>query len=373
MEYFSGFSRADLEKYSLQRAIRSLAQKRPLEGIERDVSRELAKRSGKPTAGIHIPLTIPTGPDLERRALDLTTGAGAVATTVDPARFIDALRSRTVCLAAGATIITGLVGNLQLPRESVIATPAWDADSAAPASEQNATLDDVLMEPHSCSIFSDLSRKFWLQSSLSAETFVKNDLARGLGVALDAAALNGLGTGNQPVGILQNGAIQSNPIGTNGGVPTYAQILALETGVAIGNADAGSLAYVTSPKVRGLLKTIPKVTGGAVAEPVWRSQPLASGGSLDYCDGRNAFVTNSIPSNLTKGTGTNLSAIIFGAWQDLVISVWGESVEVLIDPYTFSSSGSVRIVAKLECDIAVRHVESFHVISDLDVSSQPTS
>src|SRR5665213_12486 len=124
MEYFSGFSRADLEKYSLQRAIRSLAQKRPLEGIERDVSRELAKRSGKPTAGIHIPLTIPTGPDLERGALDLTTGAGPVATTVDPARFIDALRSRTVCLAAGATIITGLVGNLQLPRESVIATPA---------------------------------------------------------------------------------------------------------------------------------------------------------------------------------------------------------------------------------------------------------
>ena len=84
---------------------------------------------------------------------------------------------------------------------------------------------------------------------------------------------------------------------------------------------------------------------------------------LDNFLGFPVALSNHVPSNLTKGSGTNLSAVLFGNWSDLIIAEWGV-VDLLIDPYSNSATGAVRVVAFMDCDVAVRHADSFAAIQD---------
>jgi HK97 family phage major capsid protein len=76
------------------------------------------------------------------------------------------------------------------------------------------------------------------------------------------------------------------------------------------------------------------------------------------------ITTSLVPSTLSKGTGSNLSAMIFGNFNDLVVGEWG-SLDVLFDPYTGSSTGAMRVTVFMDVDVAVRHAESFAAITDM--------
>ncbi|HZL38456.1 MAG TPA: phage major capsid protein [Tepidisphaeraceae bacterium] len=376
MNYYDSFAASDLRKYSLLRAIKMCGEGKRVGGIEGEVSQELCKRNQTATAGFIFPLGVPTGADVdraERRALDATAGSGAIATILDPANFIDALRAKAVVMALGATVLPGLIGNLDLPREATVAAGSWEPDSTPAPAESNPTIDNVALTPKTCTVFTDLSRKFVLQSSLGAEQFVRDDLARVLGTELDRVALNGSGASNQPLGILQSAA-QINALGTNGGTPAWSDVLGLQTGVGLGDADFGALGYVTSPAGRGVLANIVKAAGQRF---IWETCAVADGRSADFCGGFPGYSTTNIPANLTKGTGTNLTALVYGNWRDLVIGMWGGGVEIIVDKFvgggSNSATGTVRIVANLSVDIAIRHVQSFHFISDILTAGQPTS
>jgi HK97 family phage major capsid protein len=338
-----GFARKDLDKYSLVRAISRLAKGQPLDGIEGEVSAELARRSGKTPQGFFFPTEL----GIERRALDLTTGAGAKATVTDAANFIELLRDRTLVTQLGARMLTGLQGDLSLPKQTGGATAYWVTEGNAPTGT-NQTIGQVGFAPKTVGAFTDMSRKFINQSSISAEQFVRDDLAKVLALAIDRAALNGSGSGAEPQGILQNSGVATVALGTNGAAPTWAKIVELETVVAAANADLGALSYVTNAKVRGVLKTTEKAA--TTGQFVWRDD--------NTLNGYRANATNLIPSNLTKGSGTNLSAMIFGNWADLVIAMWG-GLDILVDPYSASTSGTVRVVALQDVDVKLRHAESF--------------
>jgi HK97 family phage major capsid protein len=345
------FEQRDLANYSVLRAINLRAQNLPLDGLEKEVNDEIVKRCGKQPQGFFIPTDL----TLERRALDLTTGAGAKATVTDPANFIELLRDRTLVVQFGARLLTGMVGDFSLPKQTGGATASWVAEGASPAGS-NQTIGQVPLAPKTISAFTDLTRKFILQSSISAEQFVRDDLARVIAIAIDKAALNGSGAGAEPQGILQNGSVNTVAIGTNGGAPTFAHFVQQETNVAASNADLGALGYITNAKVRGTLKTtLEAVTAGA--QMVWRGDGTVNG--------YRAGATNLIPSNLAKGSGTNLSAAIFGNWAEVLIGMWGQGIDLLVDPYTLSSSGGVRVVALQDCDVKLRHAESFSKIVDI--------
>ena len=142
--------------------------------------------------------------------------------------------------------------------------------------------------------------------------------------------------------------------GVNGLAPNWGHIVALETEVAVDNADVGALAYMTNARVRGRLRTTSKA--GTEAIMVWgeNNEPL---------NGYKAFVTNQVRSDLTRGTGTNLSAIFFGNWADLIIGQWG-TLDILVDPYTGGTSGTVRVIALQDVDVAVRQPMSFAAMLD---------
>jgi HK97 family phage major capsid protein len=355
-------------RYSILRAVKCIAEKRPLDGLEAEVSQELAKRSQKSPQGFLIPMCSnrsrlrATVDGRERRALDATTGAGAVPTILS-ADWIELLRNAMKVKQAGAREILDLVGKFSIPRQNAAATGYWVAESGAPTGS-NQTLDQVPFTPHTIGAFTDVSRRFFELSILdSAEEFVKQDLTAVIARGVDLAAINGTGASNQPLGILQNTGITSTrtvALGSAGGAPTWAAMVELYTIVSRGNAaDLGEFSYMGNADVEGTLATTVK------AGSTFPTYILSENGRVYN---RQLFTTQQVPNNLSKSSGSNLSAIIGGVWNQLILAYWS-GVDILVDPYTGSSSGTVRIVALQDMDVQARHNEAFSVIVDM-ISNQ---
>lgn len=241
---------------------------------------------------------------------------------------------------------------MAIPKQTGGATGYWLAESGTPTESQQ-TIGQVPLTPKTVGAYTDISRKLLQQSSIDVEAFVRGDLATVLGLAIDLAGIAGTGANNQPRGILNTVGIGSVIGGTNGAAPTWANIVALESEVAAANADVGRLHYLTNALVRGVLKTTEKASG--TAQFVWNSNDV---------NGYTPIVSNQVPSDLTKGSAEDIcSAIIFGNFADLLIGMWG-GLDLLADPYTASTSGTVRVVALQDADIAVRHAESFAAMQD---------
>jgi HK97 family phage major capsid protein/HK97 family phage prohead protease len=349
-----GMSKAEVKRYSVMRALNALANPsdaaaQRAAAFERECSDAVGAKLGKSARGFFLPH------DVQKRDLVVGTasaGGNLVATDLLAGDFISLLRNAMVIMGMGTRMLTGLNGNIAIPRHSGAGTAYWVAESNAPTESQQS-FDQVTMSPKTVGAYTDISRKLLLQSSLDVEALVQQDLATVLGLAIQQAAINGSGSSNQPSGLLTL-ITPSVAGGTDGAAPTWDNIVELETDVSVANADVGTLSYLTNAKVRGKLKGTSKVSGQNGF--VWE------GGDTPL-NGYRAAVTNAVPSNLTKGSGTALSAIVFGNFADLLIGMWG-TLDLMVDPYSNSTSGTVRVVALQDVDIAVRHAESFATMVD---------
>jgi HK97 family phage major capsid protein len=350
-----GLSAKEVKEFNILRAINALAtpnDRRAIEAaaFEFDCSRAVAEKFGRAAQGFYLPTDVQAKRDLTAG----TANAGGYSVATELRGFIDLLRNAMVIDKAGAVFLSGLVGNIAIPKLTAAGTAYWVAENGAPTESQQ-TLGQVTMSPKTIGAFTDISRQLIMQSSIDVQNMVTRDLATIVGLGIQQAAINGSGSSNQPSGILTQ-VTPGTVGGTNGAAPTWANIIGLETNVSVSNAAVGTLGYLTNAKVRGKLKTTEQfsTTNG---RPVWTegTTPL---------NGYGAYVTNAVPSNLTKGSASGVcSAIIFGNFADLVIGMWG-ATDILVDPYTGGAAGTVRVRVLQSCDIALRHVESFDSMAD---------
>lgn len=288
-----------------------------------------------------------------------TAGGNLVATELLGSSFIELLRNAMVLDRMGITWLRDLNGNIAIPAQTGTATGYWLAESGAPTESQQA-IAQVGLSPKTVGAFTDYSRRLLLQSSIDVEAFVRADLAAIIGLAIQAAAINGSGSGNEPTGLLNISGIGSVAGGTNGAAPTYDHMVDLETAVSNANADVGTLAYLTNSKVRGKLRKTQEFAS-TNGKAVWTSGPERGIGEVL---GYDAHVTNAVPSNLTKGTASGVcSAIAYGNWADMLIGMWG-GLDVMLDPYTGATSGTKRVVALQDVDVQVRRAVSFAAMKD---------
>ena len=175
-----------------------------------------------------------------------------------------------------------------------------------------------------------------LQSSLDIEALVRDDMTQALAIAIDKGGLEGSGSSGQPTGILNTGGVNT-VTAFAAAVPTFAEMVSLETAVAVDNALMGNLAYITDAATAGGLKTKAKDAGSGMFV-------LERGEANGY--------PVIISQQATAGN------VYFGNFNDLLIGMWG-GLDITVDPYTASSSGTVRIVALKSVDVGVRHAVSF--------------
>ena len=348
-----GMTKAEAGSYSLCRAIDAAASGDWRKaGFEREASQAVSAQLGREARGFFLPM------DVQTRDLTVgtaTAGGNLVGTDLLGGSFIELLRNRMVVNQLGASVLSGLRGNVAIPRQSGAATAYWVSENS-PFTESNHTFNQVTMSPKFVGTFTDMSRRLVVQSDPSVEALVRSDLATVLAIAVDAAAFHGTGTNGQPTGIINQSGIGSVAIGTNGGAPTWASVVNLMREVEVDNALAGSLAYVTNPKVKAKLMTTAKQSSGVEGNFILQDPANLNGYRFE--------ATQQISSALTKGSSSGVcSAMFFGNFAELLIGYWG-GLDVLVDPYTGGAAGTLRIRTLMDCDIAVRHAESFAVVSD---------
>ena len=370
-----GMGQRDIERYSFTRALLAQASRnwRGAE-LEREASEATAKALGLQAQGFFVPVDelasrslarvlTPRGWQYQPLRADMTkspatAGGNLIATDLLAASFIELLRNRMMVQAAGATILGDLVGDVAIPKQTGGATAYWVADNTDITAESTPTIGQVSLTPKTVGAYTDISRKLLKQASLDVENFVRGDLSAVLARAIDLAAIHGAGGGTEPTGILATsgigtifaGGAAADTDNANGAAPVWADLINLESEVAVDNADIGTLAYMTNARMRGKLKQTAKFSG-TDSVTIW-----ANGDN--QLNGYMAHITNQVSSALTKGAGTGLSALIFGNWADLLMGMWG-TLDILADPYTGDVAGRVRVIALQDVDIAVRHAESF--------------
>lgn len=359
-----GLSEKEQRQYSLVRAINAVAfGMSEGAGFELECSNEIAKRIGRPTNGFFMPVR-----DLKAK-LNLSqrdtyavganpTGGFTVQTDLLEQEFIDLLRNRAMVMQLGASMMSGLVGNVDIPGQATAATSYWIGEGND-LTQSEGTFKQIPLRMKTVGALSRYTRTMMMQSSIDIEAFIRNDFASIIALAIDTAAISGTGLSNQPRGILNTSGVGSVALGGAGGQPTWGSIVGLIREIAIDNANLGGTAWLTNPQVMSKLMTTPIQSGGTEGNFLLKEP----GNSL--C-GYPFYVTNQIPANLTKGGGTNLSALILGNWPQLLIGEWGV-FEVLANPYSSNvfPSGSVEVRCMQSVDINIRNPESFAVITDM--------
>lgn len=355
--------------YSLTRALMSMVPNSRVDaGFEREVSQTIAQRLGRSANGIFLPLSLTRDAAAAQHTRAAVTGnvagttslgGAGVETSVD--ELIELLRNQAIVRQLGARIMTGLQGNILFPRQITANTWTWEGENPATAKALTAaTLDSFTMSPKTGMGGTAYSKQFLAQASFGVEQFVREDLAQIAALGIDSAAINGSGASNQPTGVLNVSGVETEVMGTNGANLAWSNIVSYETKQAQNNADRGRLAFLTTPGVRGKLKTTLKNTVSG-SDYLW--------GAGNQLNGYDAFASNQVPSNLTKGTSTTVChGVVFGNWNELLIGVWGDALDVTVDPYYYADQGMVRVITMAMVDVNVRHPKSFVVTKDVTVT-----
>lgn len=332
-----GLTDKEVRSYSFLRAIR--AQMLPNDrkawedaAFEREVSESVSQATGKQARGFLVP------DDVMRRDLTVATASGAgdlVFTDARPGSFIEVLRNRMALTSLGVQVLTGLQGPVAIPRQTGQASASWVGEGVD-VSETQPAVDQVNLTPKTLGAFTEFSRQLILQSSIDVEQMVRNELATVIALEIDRAALYGLGSSSQPLGLKNVTGINTEDF--NADSPTYAELVSMETKVNADNADIGAMAYITNSTRYGAFKTTSKI--GSEAQFV-----LEPGGTV-----------NGYP--VVRSNQVATGDVFFGVWSQMIMGMWG-SLDLLVNPYALDKSGGVRVNAYQSVDVAVRHPESF--------------
>lgn len=373
-------SKSEHQQYSILRAVRMAAGLEARGGIEQEVSDTIGKHFGRQAGERSIFLPSSVDPslklsDAQRNAIAAasfaqrdtmvvgTSGVGgySVQTTIGP--LIEVIRNRMMVKKMGARVMSGLTGNLAFPRQATSSTLYWTGENpGSDTTQSNPTLEQPSLTPKTAMATNTVSRQLLLQSSLDAEMFLKDDLAKINAVGLDNAALNGSGSSNQPTGVRYTTGIGNSAVGgTNGAAPTWVLLNTIWRDIAIDSADYGKMGYLINGQTCGKLMQTPVV---ASTDSKMIIENFPDGEGMTNIKGMRCGVSNQVPSTLTKGTSSGVcSAIFCGNWDDLLIGEFG-AIELITDPYTKAKQGLVEITSQMMVDILVRHPASFAAMLD---------
>ena len=342
-------------------------------GLVRELSQEVQRSSGIAATSersFFVPFSV-----LSQRATyntgSATTGGNLVQTDLLADDFVEALRNASPVMGLGVQTLTGLVGDVAIPRRSGTASVYYLANETTAITQSESTFDQISLQPKNLAALSKFSRQTLLQATPGIEELIRRDLTDGINTAMDAAILNGSGSSGQPTGIRNTTGIGSVAGGTNGAAITMENMVNLETEVTQDNAAVGNaLAYVVNAKTMGALKKL-RAGGSSATDGSFLFNAdltaIGRGPTPLTLNGYPIAVTNALPSNISKGTGTNLSAAVMGDFSQVLVGVYGNGLEIStgVDQDDFSKAlQSVRAI--LSFDIAVRHAQSFASIEDID-------
>ena len=333
-----GLTEKETKRFSILRAINAMANPTDRKAqedaaFEFECSRAAGELYGKTAQGVLLPPEVLS--NWSQRDLNASDDSNLIGQDFRAGDFIDVLRNSSAVMQ-NATILNGLSGDVKIPKKTAAATAAFISSEGGAAGESEMTIGSVTMSPKTLGAFTDVTRQLMIQSSLDVENLIRSDLAGSMAIAIDNAALEGSGSSGNPTGITNTTGINTVSL-SSAAAPTFAEMVSMESAVAVDNALLGGLVYIVHPTNAGTLKTTTKDSGS---------------GQFVYQNGEINGYPVVVSSQLTANN------YVFGNMQDLLVGMFS-GLDIVVDPYSNSTSGTVRVVALQSLDVNVRHAVSF--------------
>lgn len=349
----AGLNEKDTRRYSVGRAIRLAMEGKSIDGLEGECNAELTRKLERQPKGFFLPDEVVARDyrDMKRGERANYAGNGpdggyTVGNDILASEFVEFLRNNAVVAGLGARYISGLVGDVTIPRQVTGASAYWVSETGS-ITQSSATFGQIVGKPRRVGTSVPYSKQFLAQSSLSAESFITSDSDAAIALELDRVALRGIG-GAEPLGIANMATADRSTSVTFGAAPTWAKYLEFMSSVAASNSLTGSPAYVASVASAVKAMTVPKFTSGV--EGIWVNDMVGT------------FRAKWTTQLLTSATPV-ANMVIFGDWSQVLYLEWAGR-DVVVDPYSGKKEGTVEVTIQRLIDVVIRRGKSFAISSD---------
>jgi HK97 family phage major capsid protein len=323
----------------------------------RAASNAIGEFHSAPPRGFYVPLIGTVGRSL---SVGMFNAGGALAADVMSGELVEALRPHSVAVAGGARVISGLPAGkrLILPKLSNGSSVFW-CDEGDPPPMGDPDFDQVVIVPHVLRASIVVSRMLILQNGLreALTTALEVDLLAAALAEVDRVILAGSGVDAEPLGLLNMPEVAVVSAGADGGEPTWKLLTDME--YEVGKASGAiSPRWAINAATRRKLRNTQRAPG---LDFILSDSPTLLG------DGYG--VSEALPSDLAKGAGTNLSAMVYGDFGRVIIGIWGPAaLDVVLDRYSLKKDNKIRLTAFMNVGVGFRHVEAFAVCKDISTN-----
>jgi len=348
----AGVEQREAERgWSLGRLIRGMVQQRWDDArFEKDLSDHVQRRTGSIPNGCWAPL------GLLLRDFNVGTSTEAGNLVSSERRYgPDPMRAASNLVDLGASVIAGLKAELSLPEFVSTTAASWLGELGTATTISEATRARLL-SPKRSAVKIVASRQAILQAPEALDQVLAKQFIEALFAQLEVGALNGTGSGNEPLGVRNTPNIGSVAGGTDGALLTYAHLCDLEKAPLASNAPmTDKSGFLVNPNTWRYLRTLAKGSG----------LPFVLGDDRRVL-GHRTKPTTAMPANLTKGaSGAVCSSLVFAAdWQQLTIGIFGGGVDLTVDRFTKAAEGGIVVTAQMYCSCAALRPASFATMDD---------
>ena len=331
-----GLSDEETKRYSLLNAVRAqISGNWKNAGFEREVSMALADKQGKDARGFFVNYEVLGKLGRAGQAANSSgKGSELVANELHSEQFIDLLRPKSVAAQLGVRFATGLVGNVDIPKMLSGSSFYW-IDEGGDGADSDSSFGVVQMSPKTIAGAVPITRRLLQQSTPDIDLLLRDDLLKGLALAIDKAIIAGSGTGFEPKGIINQTGV--NAVDLNSLGMSWQAMVEFETQIAEANADSDSIAYLARASTRGMLKTTEKSAG--TAKYLWDDNEV-----------------NGYPSQISQWLAAQ--AILAGDFSQAMVGFWG-ALDLVADKSTKAASGGTVLRVFQDADVAVRNAQAF--------------
>lgn len=298
---------------------------------------------------------------------------GALVPPPEFGELIELLRNKEAMINAGARVIPlPPQGRLKFPRQTAPSSAYWIGENQTIA-DSDIGVGEIILQAKKLAVRIIAPNELIRFASPAAEALMRDDMTKTLALALDLAALEGLGGDNQPLGMISRPditRISSSSQTANGdrvvAQDIYRMIAAVEEGLEEFET------FLMRPKTLYKyyqLRFDAVAQGDAAGGFLFNLIREAQDGCLPALAGYPVVKSTQVSQVRTKGTSSNLTYVLGGAFSEVLLGMFG-AIEFAA---TTQSDGAFTrdqtwVRGILSADVNIRHPQALVLLDNLDTT-----
>ena len=338
------------QRYSISKLVREAMTGR-LTGLEAEMSQEAAADLKNAGVGVRGLAQIPGFILRNTSTIGGTNVPGQSNTNV-----LEALVPTPILEQAGANVLRGLAGNINLPSlndgTDIINETASATGAAAIAARQ--------LSPQRVASRIDITNELLAAMNQSIDATVQRQFARASAAQVDEMFLTKVIAAAASTFVKRNETAAATVAGLT------SQVASGLIG-ALGNANAltNSTAFITSHGLLATARYTPTVTGGDI--PIMQDNQIFGYNAFGTSLAATGLITDAsydiyseVYANTTAATALNNEAdlvpIVIANMENCYVAYWGGgAADLVIDPYTLAATGITRLILNMYADADFAH------------------